>query len=382
MIDYIKNKYGNERVCSIGYKHKIATVEALEMACEHLGTSLSDKQEFLNLLPCNKCGVFPLRYSLPEEPKLQQLIINSNALDNIIDTTIALKDVFKGISAEPSFSFGDHVECVAISSESILNKVPLYINCDNYTMTQHDDDLQELQFAKIYFVDSEVMTIMQKTLDNIRLYSDSKDESKLNVNDIPLEDPSVYKLLSSGDIDGIFDDTSDNMKLYLRNIKPSSIEDLVAFVSLYNPCLMDNGMLDEFIERKHSKKKIEYLHPKLEEILECTYGQYIFQEQVMETACNIAGYNKVQADLLRRALGKKKPEEIKSQKSKFIDGASNNIGDRAQAIEIFDLMVTNSAYHYNRSHGVARSLMAYRAAYLKAHYLNEFMDARDSYFNR
>ncbi len=376
VVEYLKERYRNDRVSLIGYHHRITSIEAIEKSCKALGASCPEAGEFIKLLSANDiCGSYPIRCGM-DMPQAQLLLERSPILKDIIELAYEFEDMFKEVSSSPQVVYPHDEEGVAISSERISNKVPLYKNPGNVVTTQFDDySLDELRFERIYFVGSPVLTRIKKAADLIHSNYDNKYRMKFDVENIPLDDPGVYDLLLKGDVDGVIEGSSNDMKKFLERLKPSTFEDIISFAALYRRGPIEEGLADDFINRKHGIKPANYLVPELTEMLQNTYGLYIYQEQVMETANRIAGYNLADADLLRRTLGKKKPEEIKSQKEKFISGAAEKMIDMAAAEELFNQMAEYAEYSYNRSHAAAMAVLLYRAAYLKAHYPKEFLSA-------
>lgn len=386
VIEFLKNKYGDERVCSIGYKHIISAVEALERARKLFKASFEEIEVILNLLPQGESEAHPVYYPLYvlcSGPRVRKLINKSPLLKAITSTAQEIEGVVKDVAIVRSVlcSVGDdNVQGVAILSERISDRIPLYQYSDNEVLTQYDsDDLDELQCRKILFVGSQVLTVMQKAMTIIIGSSTITNNTDFDISKIPLDDQLVYERISSGDTEGIFENASKNMRKYLRRLSPSNLEDLTSFIALYWPGPIDSGLMNEFIARKRNKKKIEYPHTELTEILECTYGLFIYQEQIMETVYKIADYNMIEADLLRRSLGKKMREEIQAHKLKFIEGTRNNMIDELSANIIFDLMAENSVHCYSRAHALATALMAYRATYIKLYYPKEFSTAYSYY---
>lgn len=375
LVEYLKERYGDDRVSLIGYHHRITPIEAIEKSCKALGASCSEADEFIKILLKDVCCVYSIRYCM-DIPQLQSLLKRSPILKDIIDLACEFDGMFKGVSDSLQAVCPHDEQGVAISFERISNKVPLYRNSENSVMTQFDDySLDELHLERIYFVGSPVLTRIKKTIDLVYSNNAGKHPMEFDLNNIPLDDPRVYDLLSKGDTDGVIEGSSKNMKKFLERLKPSTFEDIISFAALYRRGPIEEGLADDFIKRKHGIKWVDYIIPELRSILQNTYGLYIYQEQIMETANRIAGYNLADADLLRRTLGKKKPEEIKSQKEKFISGAAEKMIDMAAAEELFNQMAEYAEYSYNRSHAAAMAVLLYRAAYLKAHYPKEFLSA-------
>ena len=215
------------------------------------------------------------------------------------------------------------------------------------------------------------LTIIKWALDAINHFADTK----VDISKIPLDDPDTYRLLKKGDTTSVFQLESSGMKKLIRRLSPDNFEDIVALVALYRPGPLQSGMVDDFIDRKQGKAKIEYPHPSLATILKPTYGVIVYQEQVMQIAQVLAGYSLGGADILRRYMGKKNPEEMAKQRSVFVKGAIAQKVDEKIASSIFDLMEKFAAYGFNRSHSAAYALLSYQTAWLKTHYPAAFMAA-------
>ena len=224
---------------------------------------------------------------------------------------------------------------------------------------------------KFDFLGLKTMTLIQDTLDNITLQG----KTPPDLDNLPLTDAATYDLYARGDTDGIFQVESSGMRQYLRMLKPSCFEDVIAMLALYRPGPLGSGMVDEFIKRKHGQVPVVYPHESLSDCLRDTYGVIVYQEQVMQIAQIIASYTLGGADLLRRAMGKKKPEAMAKERVKFVEGAQKNGVDKAKADEIFDLMEKFAEYGFNKSHSAAYALISYHTAYLKTHHKVEFMAA-------
>jgi len=197
----------------------------------------------------------------------------------------------------------------------------------------------------------------------------------IDIDKLPLDDPNTYKLLTSAQTIGIFQIESSGMRDLLKKLEPEKFEDIIALLALYRPGPIGSGMLDDFIKRKHNLIPIKYEHPKLETILKETYGIMVYQEQIMQAASILAGFSLAQADILRKAMGKKIPEVMEKQRSNFIHGCVKNSIKESTAAKIFDLIEYFSGYGFNKSHSTAYALISYRTAYLKANYPVEFMTA-------
>ena len=233
------------------------------------------------------------------------------------------------------------------------------------------NEVGDIGLIKFDFLGLKTLTVIDRTLKLVNRNS----VVIADINDLPLDDPATYELLASGETDGIFQLESSGMKELIINMKPADIDSIVALLALYRPGPLQSGMVNDYIDRRKGTSDIPYLLPQLEPILADTYGVILYQEQVMKLAQELAGYSLGEADLLRRAMGKKKYEEMEKQKEKFLAGTDKNKLDRKKSAEIFDLMANFAGYGFNKSHSVAYAVISFQTAYLKAHHPVEFMAA-------
>ena len=251
--------------------------------------------------------------------------------------------------------------------------VPLQKNNDGTVITQYYmEDLEHIGLVKMDFLGLRNLTMLDKAVRIIEKTSGIK----IDIDNLPLDDDRVFQTISNGDLAGIFQlETSSGMKQVARDMKPGSLEDISALIALYRPGPLDSGMIEKFINCKNGKTPITYLTPLLAPILKDTYGQIVYQEQVMKIAQSLAGYSLGQADLLRRAMGKKKPEEMEKQREIFISGCLKNNVSQNVADQLFNMMVQFAEYCFNKSHSQAYAMLTYQTAYLKTHYPVEYMTA-------
>jgi DNA polymerase-3 subunit alpha len=265
-----------------------------------------------------------------------------------------------------------HAAGVVISPEPLKNLVPLYKTNRDEIVTQYDmNGLEKLSLLKMDFLGLTTLTLIDDALKLI----EKRHGVLLVIEDLPLGDPKAYEIFSKGFTSGVFQFESPGMRDVLMRYQPTRIEDLTALNALYRPGPMKGGMLDDFIERKHGRKAVAYDLPELRPILEETYGVILYQEQVMQIASRLAGYSLGEADILRRAMGKKKAEEMASQRERFIRGALERNFPQRKIEKIFDLMEQFAGYGFNKSHSAAYAFLAFVTAYLKAHYPVDFMAA-------
>ena len=261
---------------------------------------------------------------------------------------------------------------MVISDRPLDEYMPLYRGANGEVVTQYDmKSVEDVGLIKFDFLGLKTLTVIEHALNLIH----KKTGSGLSLNLIPLDDEKAYELLCAGDTTGVFQLESAGMKELLKRMKPATFEDVIALVALYRPGPMESGMIDDYVRRKHGETEVVYLLPELEPILKDTYGVIVYQEQVMQIASALANYSLGDADILRRAMGKKKLEVMAKERDRFMLGAAENRIDRQKAAKVFDLMEKFAGYGFNKSHSAAYGLIAYQTAFLKAHYPVEFMTA-------
>tara|TARA_Y100000590_G_scaffold75685_3_gene83628 strand:- start:59841 stop:63284 length:3444 start_codon:yes stop_codon:yes gene_type:complete len=359
VIDYIKDRYGNESVTQIITFGKLKARQVVRDVGRVLGMSFGDLDKIAKSIPAGP-GV-SLESALEISGDLQNYAKKDNQHRDLIEYAKTLEGMNRHVST--------HAAGVVIAPGDLTDYLPLYKSTQGDITSQYDmKALEDLGLLKIDFLGLRNLTVIDQTLALL-------DERgvKLDIEKLPLDDKAVFKLFSKGDTIGVFQFESQGMREYLRKLKPTSIYDLIAMNALYRPGPMDN--IDEFIKRKHGRKKIKYIHPDLESILEETYGIIVYQEQVMQIANSIAGFSLAQADMMRRAMGKKQQELMESQREEFIEGAVSKGSDKKRAREIFDLIEKFAQYGFNKSHSTAYAYIAYQTAYLKTHHPAEFMAA-------
>lgn len=363
VINYVKDKYGHDCVCQIITFGTMMAKGVLKDVARTLGFPFQDANMLTELIPDQL--KISLKEAIEQEPKLQQMIDSNPEIARLFDICFKLEGLTRHASK--------HAAGVVISPTPLSETMPLYIPAKTtdlvaqYAMTE----LEAVGFLKMDFLGLKNLTVIDRTLKAIqRNYGVT-----INLDLLELDDPKVFELLSEGKSNAIFQFESDGLKEVLRKLKPSKFEDLIAVNALYRPGPLGAGMVDDFIERRHGRQKVTYMFPELEPVLAETYGVIVYQEQVMKIASVIAGYSLGASDLLRRAMGKKKAEEMAKQKSLFVDGAQKLNFDVKKAAELFDLMAYFAGYGFNKSHSTAYALIAYHTAYLKAHYPREFMAA-------
>jgi DNA polymerase-3 subunit alpha len=369
VIEYVAVKYGRERVSQIITYGTMAAKAVVRDVGRVLGMSYGFVDKIAKLIPF-ELGI-TLDDALTKEPELKRLYDTEEEIKNLIDLARSLEGVTRNA--------GMHAGGVVIAPSVLTDFAPLY--CDDAggnVVTQFDkDDVEAAGLVKFDFLGLRTLTIIDWALKIINRIRGEKGEPPLDINFIPMEDAKTFALLKACSTTAVFQLESRGMKDLVRRLQPDRFGDIVALVALFRPGPLQSGMVDDFIDRKHGKidGPIDYLHPSLKPVLEPTYGVILYQEQVMQIAQVLAGYTLGGADLLRRAMGKKKPEEMAKQRAIFVDGSVARGVDQKQAAFIFDLMEKFAGYGFNKSHSAAYALLSYQTGYLKAHYPAAFMAA-------
>ena len=365
VIQYVKQKYGSDKVAQIATFGTLKAKAAIKDVGRALGFSFAETDAIAKLIPAPKQGFdYPLTDAIKMEPRLQGLMKSDPRVQNLIGHALRLEGLTRHTST--------HAAGVVLSNLPLVDYVPLYLDKDGGIVTQFDmESVEKIGLIKFDFLGLKTLTLIH---DCLKLIQASRG-IEIDLNGLPLDDNQTYRLLCSGNTTGIFQLESMGIREMTVKIRPNCFEDLVAILALFRPGPLDSGMAEEYIKRKHGREKIRYLHPSLEPILKDTYGVIVYQEQVMQIARELACYSMGEADILRRAMGKKDPEEMASQGERFIQGARKKKIDARKAGEIFDQMETFARYGFNKSHSAAYALISFQTAYLKAHYPVEFMAA-------
>ncbi len=363
VIEYVRKKYGEESVSQIITFGTLSTRAVIKDVGRVLGIPLSTIDSITKQIPVFQGKVTPVAEALEVIPELKWLKESPDEkIRLMIDTALVLEGMNRNVST--------HAAGVVIAPGDISDYVPMYKTPNTELMTQYNmKDLEDAGLLKMDFLGLRTLTVIENAL---RLVKENHGVV-LDLNNLPGDDPKTLEIFSKAQTVAVFQFESSGMQDYLRKLKPTSIHDLVAMNALYRPGPMEN--IPDFIDRKHGRKTISYLHPKLEETLKETYGIIVYQEQVMKIASDIAGFSLAKADLMRRAMGKKDKALMAEQKKEFAAGALSNGIDKHTAGEIFDLIEKFASYGFNKSHSVAYSVLAYQTAYLKAHYPAEYMAA-------
>ena len=363
VIAYVTQKYGRENVAQIITFGTMAAKAAIKDVGRAMDVPYADVDRIAKMVPTTLN--ISLEQAIEDSPALRQAYESDAQVRELIDTARKLEGMVRNA--------GVHAAGVVIAPRPLTELVPLFKTKNDEIVTAFDmNAIEKLGLLKMDFLGLTTLTILD---DALKLIAQTRGET-ITLEEIPLTDPETYeKVFYTGLTSGVFQFESHGMRDVLRRYRPNSIEDLTALNALYRPGPIQGGMIDDFIDRKHGRKKIEYELAELKQILEETLGVIVYQEQVMQIANRLAGYSLGEADLLRRAMGKKKPEEMAQQRERFVEGAVQR-GYAPKKIErIFDLMAQFAGYGFNKSHSAAYALLAYHTAYLKTHYPVEFMAA-------
>jgi len=363
VIDYVTAKYGRENVAQIITFGTMAAKAAIKDVGRAMDMPYSDVDRIAKMVP-NQLNI-KLENAIKDSPAMQQAYDADAQVRELLDTAKKLEGMVRNA--------GVHAAGVVISPRPLIELVPLHKTKNDEIVTAFDMvAIEKMGLLKMDFLGLTTLTILD---DAVKLIATTRGDS-ITLEGIPLEDHETYeKVFHRGLTSGVFQFESHGMRDVLRRYQPNSIEDLTALNALYRPGPIQGGMIDDFIDRKHGRKKIEYELPELQEILQETLGVIVYQEQVMQIAHRLAGYSLGEADLLRRAMGKKIAEEMAAQRERFVSGATQRGYPPKKIEKIFDLMAQFAGYGFNKSHSAAYALLAYHTAYLKTRYPVEFMAA-------
>jgi DNA polymerase-3 subunit alpha len=363
VIDYVTRKYGREQVAQIITFNTMAAKAAIKDCGRALDMPYGDVDRIAKLIPAT-IGM-TIDKALEEVPDLRKVYENDQQIRELIDTAKKLEGLTRGS--------GVHASAVVIAPRPLTELVPVARTKNDEVVTAYDmKAVEKMGLLKMDFLGLTTLTVID---DCLKLIQKSRGE-KVDIEAIPLDDEETYKkVFQSALTSGVFQFESNGMRDMLRRYKPDKIEDLTALTALFRPGPIQGGMTDDFIERKWGRRKVEYMLPEMEKVLKETLGVIVYQEQVMQIANVLASYSLGEADLLRRAMGKKKPEEMAKQRDRFMSGAAALGHPKDIAGEVFDQMEKFAGYGFNKSHSAAYGLVSYQTAYLKTHYPVEFMAA-------
>ena len=363
VIDYVKQKYGLDAVSQIATFGTMAAKAVIRDVGRVLDLPFNFVDGIAKLIPL-ELGI-TLSAALEKEPQLQERRETEDEVAQLLELALRLEGLVRNV--------GMHAGGVLISPGKISDFSPIYCQADGGSLvSQYDkDDVEAVGLVKFDFLGLRTLTILELALLNANKQRAALNEPPLSFETLPLDDKASYQLLKTANTTAVFQLESRGMKDMLKQALPDCFEDIIALVALYRPGPMD--LIPDFCRRKHGKQRVEYPHPATESILKETYGIAVYQEQVMQIAQVVAGYSLGGADLLRRAMGKKKKEEMDAQRAIFTEGALKNGLNERQATELFDLLEKFAGYGFNKSHAAAYALVAYHTAYLKAHYPAAFL---------
>jgi DNA polymerase-3 subunit alpha len=362
VIDYVRAKYGAENVAQIITFGTMAAKSVVRDVGRVMGHQYGFVDKISKMIPGGP-GI-TLTDAKKDSPQLAEAIKNDEEVKKIVE----IGEKLEGLSRHA----GMHAAGVVITPEPVTNYVPLYRTNRDEIVTQFDMRVVEkMGLVKMDFLGLRTLTVIDDAIKSAK----QVDGVDIDIDNIPLDDPEVFRLFQEGRTKGVFQFESGGMVDLLRKARPTQFEDLAALNALYRPGALDAGMVDEYVKRKNGTSKARYLVPVMKEVLEETYGVIVYQEQVMQIAQKVAAYSLGQADLLRKAMGKKDAEVMAKERGGFVKGAVANGYDPKKANEIFDYIEPFARYGFNKSHSVAYALVAYQTAWLKVHYPRHFMAA-------
>ncbi|MBN1443912.1 MAG: DNA polymerase III subunit alpha [Planctomycetes bacterium] len=361
VIDYVRRKYGADRVCQIATFGTMAARAVIRDVGRVLNVPLSEVDAITKKIPAGP--KVKLRESLEKDGDLQKLSREDARIAELFDLALRLEGLNRHCSR--------HAAGVVIGDQPLIDTVPLCLVGEDIASQWTMEDLEHVGMLKMDFLGLRTLTVIDRCIREI----EKSCGLRVDISAVPLDDPRTYDLLCRADTVAVFQLESKGMRDILRRMKPDRFEDLIAILALYRPGPIEGGMIDKYVARKHREEPIEYDHPVLEPILEETNGVILYQEQVMRIANQLAGFTLNEADSLRKAMGKKLPAIMAEYKEKFVGGAVAQGHDRSKAAHIFDLIEFFAGYGFNKSHSAAYALISYQTAYLKANHPTEFMAA-------
>jgi len=362
VIQYCIEKYGKNNVAQITTFGKMNAKGAVKAVGRAKGLSFSRVDQFTKLFP-NDLGL-TLQAALDQEPRIKEEMAKDEELRECMEEALKLE----GLCSHTSV----HAAGIVMSDGDMTDYVPIYTTDGSSYITQYEmKPTEKVGLVKFDFLGLKTLTVIDKAVSLIR----QRGNPDFDISKIPLDVPKVFQLISQGHTTGIFQCESPGITQLIRKMKPSSFDDMIALVALYRPGPLGSGMVDDFVRNKHGQQKITYLLPALEPVLKETYGMILYQDQVLRIASLLAGFSLGEADLLRKAMGKKIPEEMAKQKERFLSGAQKNDIPLDKAEEIFDLMAEFAKYGFNKAHSAAYGLISYQTAYLKTFYPESYLAA-------
>ncbi|MES2615038.1 MAG: DNA polymerase III subunit alpha, partial [Bdellovibrionota bacterium] len=361
VLQYVYQKYGKGAVSQIVTFGRMMARNALKNLARINGWNFNESNEFAKLIP-ESPGI-TLEQAMLDEPKLQERIKNDERSRTLWEGALEIEGTLS--------SLGIHAAGVVISDRSLDESCPL-LESEGQLLTQFENKYAEkIGFIKFDFLGLKTLTVIDNTVKIIKKIK----QIDLDIEEIDLNDSKVYEFISTANVTGVFQLESSGMRKLIADLKPTCFTDIIAVLALFRPGPLGSGMVDDFVKRKHGQNEVEYFFPELEPILTDTYGVIVYQEQVQKIASVLASYSLGEADLLRRAMGKKDKNEMEKQKNRFISGATSNGHDAQKASDLFDLMAKFAEYGFNKSHTAAYGSVTYQTAWLKTYYPTEFMTA-------
>ncbi len=362
VIEYVARSYGRLNVAQVITFGSLLAKGVIRDVARVMGIPYAEADKLAKLIP-EKLGI-TLKEAYEQEPKIKEAIEADPRIAKVWEFAVKLEGLKRNA--------GTHAAGLVISNEELWHKTPLFKSNVGTIATQYDGRfLEDVDLIKFDFLGLKTLTVIDNA---VKIVKESYGVD-IDFNAMPMDDKKVFELIQSGATIGLFQIESDGMQNLVTRLKPTTFEDIIAILALYRPGPMESGMLDDFIERKHGRKAIEYSFAELKEILEPTYGVIVYQEQVMQIVQKIGGFSLGQADLVRRGMGKKDIKYIEEQKANFAEGAAKQGLDSKKAEDLFDLILKFAGYGFNKSHSAAYAMITYRTAYLKAHYPTAFMAA-------
>ena len=365
VIDYVTNRYGEDKVAQIITFNKMTSKAVLKDVARVLDIPYGESDKLAKLIPVVRGKPYKLNEMINKNspsPEFKDKYLKDSKVRRWVDLALRIEGTNK--------TYGVHAAGVVIASEPLDELVPLQRNNDGQIITQYSmDDIESLGLLKMDFLGLKNLTMIDKTITLI----ESSTGKKIKIDELPLNDDKTFDLIGRGDLEGIFQLESSGMKQVVKDFKPNSLEDISSILALYRPGPLDAGLIPKFINRKNGSEKIDFPHPFIESILTETYGIMVYQEQIMKIAQDLAGYSLGDADLLRRAMGKKKVSEMVKHRNIFINGSLKKGVDKKVANDLFDQMVLFAEYCFNKSHSTAYGAVTYQTAFLKAHFPVAYM---------
>ncbi|GHV30597.1 DNA-directed DNA polymerase [Synergistales bacterium] len=362
VISYIVNKYGADHVSQIITFGHMKGKQAVKDVGRAMAVPYAEVEKIAKLVSDPiKSGIKSIPEAIRKTPDLQAIYESDPQMKKLLDTASKVEGLARHTS--------QHAAGVVITPKPTTEMVPVTRIDENQVVTQFEmGPLEHLGLVKMDILGLRTLSIIEGALENIK----SSGYEPLDLNEIPMDDEKTFEMLRTADTLGVFQLESGGMRNLIKRLKPDRFGDLVALVALYRPGPLESGMADQYVKRKHKEERVEFPHPLLADALEESYGVILYQEQVMQCAVKLSGYTLGEADLLRRAMGKKKADVMAKEREKFVSGAEKNGVQAAKAGEIFDIIEKFAGYGFNKSHSAAYALIAYQTAYLKAHYGAEY----------